>query len=273
VIPDATEGLDGPVYPANTEMSGSDMSGCQRNALYEPESVAMPPLWVVPVASFGLVIGMVSAADAQEMKFADCPAAVKKALQAEAKGAKIETVHKESEEDEETVFWADVAIGGRTYAIGVLEDGTLTEMNLAIEDKELPFERCPAPVQATFHREAFGEKVGAVGKDMKYGVMIYETLVHHNGKPYEIVVAEDGTLVEKVLVIDDEEVELAKCPTAVQATLHAHAKGGKIGVITRSTGIVRHTYEAEIEINAKVYSIEVGESGLLISKSLEAGEE
>ena len=233
----------------------------------------MQPLWVVTAASFGLVIGMASAADAQEVKFSDCPAAVKKTLQAEAKGAKIETVHKENDEDEETVYWADVAIGGRTYAIGVMEDGTLAEMNLAVEDEELPFERCPAAVQSTFRREAFGEKVGTVGKDMKYGVTIYESLVHHNGKPYEIVVAEDGTLVEKVLVIDDEEIELSKCPAAVQATLHAHAKDGTIGVITRSTGIGRHTFEAEVEINAKIYMIEVAESGLLISKSLEAGEE
>ena len=233
----------------------------------------MQSLWVVTAASFGLVIGMASAADAQEVKFSDCPAAVKKTLQAEAKGAKIETVHKESGEDDETVYWADVAIGGRTYAIGVLEDGTLTEMNLAVEEEELPFERCPAAVQATFRREAFGEKVGAVEKDMKYGVTIYESLIHHNGKPYEIVVAEDGTLVEKVLVIDDEEIELAKCPAAVQATLRAHAKGGTIGGITRSTGIGRHTYEAEVDIEAKIYMIEVAEGGLLLSKSLEAGEE
>ncbi len=233
----------------------------------------MQPLWFVPVASFGLVIGMASASDAQEVKFSECPAPVKKTLQAEAKGAKIEVVHKEKAEDEEAMYWAEVAIGGRTYAIGVLEDGTLAEMNLAVEEDELPFEKCPAPVQATFRREAFGEKINSVGKDVKYGVTIYEGLVHHNGKPYEIVVAEDGTLVEKVLVIDDEEIDLAKCPAAVQATLKAHAKGGTIEGITRSTGITRHTFEAEVQIDTKVYTIEVAESGLLISKSLEAGEE
>ena len=233
----------------------------------------MQPHWVVPVVSFGLAIGMASWADAQEMKFAECPAAVKKTLQAEAKGAKIESVHKESSEDEGTVFWADVTIAGKVYAIGVLEDGTLTEMNLNVEDKELPFDRCPAPVQATFRREAFGEKVTAIGKDMKYGVPIYESVVSHGGRSYEIVVAEDGTLVEKVLIIDDEEIELKQCPPAVQATLKAHAKDGSIGGITRSAGIGGQTYEAEIEIKTKVYSVEVAESGLLISKSLEAAQE
>ena len=195
---------------------------------------------------------------------------MRKTFEAETKGAKIENVNKEKDEDDETVYWADVALGGKTYAIGVLEDGTLTEMNLAVDDEEVPFERCPAAVQATFRSEAFGEKIDTVGKDMKYGVTIYEAVVEHKGKSYEIVVAEDGTLVEKVLVIDDEEVELAKCPAAVQTALREHAKGGTIGDITRSTGISRPTFEAEVEIKDKVYLIEVAETGLLISKSLEA---
>jgi len=233
----------------------------------------MQPLWVVTAASLGFVFGTASADDEPKLKLLDCPAAVRKTFQAEANGAKIENVHKEKDEDGETVYWADVAGGGGTYAIGVLEDGTLTEMNLAVDDAELPIDRCPAAVQATIRSEAFGEKVGAVGKDMKYGVTIYETAVVHQGKSYEIVVAEDGTLVEKVLVIDDEEVELAKCPAAVQATLHTHAKGGTIHDITRSTGISRHTFEAEVEIKGKVYLIDVAESGLLISKSLQAGED
>ncbi len=197
---------------------------------------------------------------------------MRKTIEAEAKGSRIETVHKEKEEDA-TLYWAEVTIGGKTYAIGVLEDGTLTEMNLAVDDDEVPLERCPAAVQATFRREAFGEKVEDVGKDMKYGVTIYETVVQHKGRSYEIVVAEDGTLVEKVLVIEDEEVELAKCPAAVQAALREHARGGTIGDVTRSTGIGRPTFEAEVKIKDKVYLIEVAENGLLISKSLEAGEE
>ncbi len=108
---------------------------------------------------------------------------------------------------------------------------------------------------------------------MKYGVTVYETAVSHKGKSYEIVVAEDGTLVEKVLVIEDEEIELAKCPVPVQTALREHAKGGMIGDVTRSTGISRPTFEAEVKIKDKVYLIEVAENGLLISKSLEAAEE
>jgi hypothetical protein len=232
----------------------------------------MLPLWFLTAALLSLGSGLAPPGDEQEVKFSDCPAAVRKTFQAEARGAQIQTVTKEKDE-EETVYWAEVAIRGRTYAIGVLEDGTLAEMNLAVDDEELPLDRCPAAVQATFRREAFGEKLGVVGRDRKYGVLVYETVVHHKGRSYEIVVAEDGTLVEKVLKIDDEPVELAQCPAPVQATLREHAKGGMIGDITRSTGIGPHTFEAEVQINRKIYSIEVDQSGLLISKSLQAGEE
>jgi hypothetical protein len=232
----------------------------------------MPKFWFATVGLLGLAFGGVAAGDEQEIKFAECPPAVKKTFEAEAKGAKIETVSKETDEDE-TIYWADVVLGGKTYAIGVLEDGTLSEMNLAVDEDEVPFERCPPAVQATFKSEAFGFRIDTVGKDMKYGITIYEAMVEHKGKSYEVVVAEDGTLVEKVLVIDDEEVELAACPAVVQVALREHSAGGTVGEITRSTGIGRHTYEAEVEIKGKVYLIEISETGLLISKSLEAVEE
>jgi len=233
----------------------------------------MQPLLVVPTALLGLLFVTGLSTLEQEVKFSDCPAAVRKALEAEAKGAKMDTVTKEKDDDDQTVYWVEVAVEGRTYAIGVLEDGTLTEMNLAVDDAELTFAKCPGAVQATILSEAFGEKVDAVGKDMKYGVTIYQTLVKHKDKSYQLVVAEDGTLVEKVLVVNDEDVTLDQCPPAVKVTLHEYAKGGKIGDITRSTGIIRHTFEAEVEIKGSVYLIEVSENGHLISKSLEAAEE
>jgi hypothetical protein len=244
-----------------------------RQALLEPEGFAMQPLWAVSAATLGLVLAVAPFGDDEKIKLSDCPAAVRKTLDLETKGAKIDSVTKEKNVDDETVYWAELAIGGKMYTIGVLDDGTLTEMNLAVDDEEVPLERCPALVQATLRHEAFGQRIGSVGKDMKYGVPIYQTVVPYRGHSYQIVVGEDGILVEKVLIIEDEEVELEKCPTAVQTALREHSDGGKIGQITRSTGIGKHTFEAEVEIKTKVYLIEVAESGFLIAKSLEAGKD
>jgi hypothetical protein len=233
----------------------------------------MQSFWVVIIAISSFVFGIASPGDDAEIKFSDCPAAVRRTFEADMKGAKIETVTKEKDEDAKTVYWADVVIGGKSYAMGVLENGTLSEINLVVDDDELPLDHCPSAVQTTIRSEAFGEKVDTVGRDMKYGVAIYQTVVGHKGKSYEIVVAEDGTLVEKVLIIEDENVKLASCPAAVRAALHDHAQGGEIGDITRSTGICQHTFEAEIKLKSRVYLVEVAESGLLISKSLEAVKE
>jgi hypothetical protein len=232
----------------------------------------MQRLCVVTAVFSGLFFGMASADD-QEIKLSDCPQAVRKTFQAEAKGAKIETVTREKEGDAEALYWAEVDLGGKAYEIGILEDGTLTEMNLAVGDEKIPLDHCPAAVQETFRSEALGEKVGEIGRDVKYGVTIYQTVVNHKGKSYAVVVADDGTLVEKVLVVNDLEVKLSDCPAVVRSSLHGHANGGEIGDITRSSGIVRPTFEAEVKIKDKVYLIEVDETGLLVSKSLEAGED
>src|SRR5581483_8451311 len=139
----------------------------------------MHSLWVVTAALVGLLGAATRSADEQEIKFSDCPAAVRKTFESEAKGAKIDTVSKETDEDDEAIYWADVVLGGRSYAIGVLQDGTLSEMNLAVDDNEVPLEQCPAVVQATFRSEASGARIESVGKDIKYGVPIYETVVEH----------------------------------------------------------------------------------------------
>ena len=230
----------------------------------------MHPISFVIAPLSGVVFGLVSLADDEEIKFADCPAAVRKTFQAEAKGFKIEAVTKEKDEENQTVYWAKVPIVGKAYDMGVLGDGTLKQINLAVDDEDLSLDRCPSGVQATFRSEAFGEKVEAVSRDVKYGLIIYETVIEHRGKSYEIVVAEDGTLVEKILVIDDEEIKLADCPPAVRTALHEYANGGEIGDITRSTGIGQNTFEAEVKIKDKVYLIEVAEGGHLITKSLES---
>lgn len=236
----------------------------------------MPPLRDVAAACGSVVLlALLAAAPpgiAQETRLADCPPAARKTLEAEAQGARITAVRKEQDGDE-TVYWADATIEGKTYAIGVLGDGTLVEMNLAVDGAELTLDRCPPAVQAGFRREAMGEKIEGVGKDMKYGTTVYETVVHHRGRAYELVVAEDGTLVEKVLVIDDEELTLDRCPAAVQAALKHHARNGAISDVTRSAGILHPTFEAEVQLKDRIYLIEVAENGRLISKSLEAGEE
>jgi hypothetical protein len=228
--------------------------------------------WVVIAASL-LVVPAWPGPDDVAMKFADCPAPVKKTLLAEAPDAKIETVTREHDDDNETIYWAEAVLAGKTYAIGVLADGTLSEMNLAFDDGEIPLDQAPESVRDSFKAEAFGQKVESVTRSMKYGVTLYEALVRHKDRSYQLAIAEDGTLFEKVLIIDDEEIDLEKCPGPVLVGFRRQAHGGAIHDVTRSTGILRPTYEASVEVKNKVYLVEVDEAGTLISKTLEAGED
>ena len=225
----------------------------------------------ITTAAIGLVlaavIGRGALGDETTLKFADCPESVRKAIELEAKGAKIDTVSKEAGEDGVTVYAANALVAGRHYRIRVDHDGQLVAMDLEVGDDEIKFSACPAAVRETFHREAKDARFDDMTRDIKYGIVIYEAVARLGGKDYSIVVAENGTLVEKMLVVAEDEIELSHCPAAVQAAMKEHARGGHVGAITRSTGIGGHVYEVEIEIEGKKFALEVTEGGALISKA------
>src|SRR5438132_9432578 len=103
--------------------------------------------------AFALTATLVAAGDdPPKIKFTECPAPVQKTLHDESKGAKIESVTKETENGA-TTYWASVVIGERSYEIGVDDKGTLTEMSLEVNDDELPLAKCPAAVQKALQKE------------------------------------------------------------------------------------------------------------------------
>lgn len=215
-----------------------------------------------------VIVGLVALADdPSPIKLADCPAAVKKTFEHEAKGSALENLEKFTE-DGVNSYEASTKLNGRLYRMRVDAQGLLIEIGLLVGEDEVKFSATPAAVQATFHKEAKDAKFETVVKDLKYGVPIFEAVVPLGGKDYSIVVAENGTLVEKMLVVAEDEIELSHCPAAVQHALKEHAAGGKIGPINRATGIGGHVFEADLEIKGRKYYIELTEGGGLISKAL-----
>jgi hypothetical protein len=221
----------------------------------------------------GLVLGALIAGPARgdetPLKLAECPAPVRNAFEREAPGAKVETVTKDATADGITTYAASVVLSGRHYHLSVDHDGHLIEIELETKDDEVKFAALPAPVKETFHREAKGVNFDEITKDLKYGVVIYESVAKIAGKDYAIVVAENGTLVEKSLVIGEDEVELPACPAAVQKAIKEHARGGKVGPITRLGGVGNgHIYETELEVDGGRFALAVTEAGTLISKAV-----
>jgi uncharacterized membrane protein YkoI len=71
----------------------------------------------------------------------------------------------------------------------------------AQEGKETPvaMNDVPASVRATLEREAAGGRVTEVEKEMKNGKTVYSADVTIGGKGWDIVVAEDGSVLSKEL--------------------------------------------------------------------------
>ena len=224
----------------------------------------MTALWI------GISLIGLARASAEEttVKFAECPALVRTTFEREAKESKIEVVTKDVSDDGVTVFGAGVVVAGRHYYLSVDHDGGLIDMELETRDEEVKFASLPAQVRETFHREAKEAKFNEVIKDLKYGVVIYESVGKVGGRDYSIIVAESGILVEKTIVMEEEEVELSSCPAAVQHAIKEHARGGEIGVVTRLGGIAGPVFETDVAIDGKQYSVVVTGAGALISKAV-----
>lgn len=151
----------------------------------------------------------------------------------------------------------------------------------AAEEKEVKVKLadCPAAVQKTLQREANGGTINEVDKELDDGKTIYEVDVKIDGKNYELTVAENGTLLGKVLDEDEEEEEkeeklkLSDCPEAVQKTLKREANSATIDAVDKETEDGKTVYETDVKIDGKNYEIKVAADGTLISKTLDDEDE
>jgi stress response protein YsnF len=142
-------------------------------------------------------------ASQRKLELGDCPAIVRNALLAEAKGAAIKTV---TQDVQEGVAWykTQVSIRGRHYDITVDEEGRLIEKVLGNEEeRKVKLSDCPEPVRQTLREEAEGAAIDTVEKDTQNGDVSYTAGVKIHGDHYTITVGHDGVLIEKRL--DEEE--------------------------------------------------------------------
>lgn len=228
------------------------------------------------VLAFGLAILAAAVAPAKgeesvDVELADCPAAVQKTLKEEARGGRIEAVSKETDEGK-TSYFADVVIGGKSYGISVAEDGVLNEFSFHVDDHQIGLTDCPEAVQKTIREAAKGAKIRDVSRELNLGVKVFTTEFESHGKRYKIMVTEDGTLTEKILLIEEDEIALSDCPAAVQKTFNDESKDGTLKALIRSSGIGKPVYMADLDIKGASYHLVVFEDGTLVSKTIEGSE-
>jgi hypothetical protein len=73
------------------------------------------------------------------------------------------------------------------------------------DEVKITVDQLPPAVKATLDHEANGGKIGDVDKETKDGKTAYEADVTIGDKPYEINIAEDGTLLKKKLDKEEDE--------------------------------------------------------------------
>ena len=219
-----------------------------------------------------------SAARADEvmLKLSACPAPVQQTFVAEAKGAHLENVAKETE-DEATIYGAFVTIGGKHYEITVDEDGTLIEKHLdeEIVESEVAFTSAPAAVQKTMRDEAEGADVGTLDKTSEGDKSYYEAGVVIQGQSYWIVVDQHGRLLEKRLgfEIEEDRIDFDEAPASVQKTFKRVAKNSDVDTLHKITENGKSEFDALVKIDGRQYAVRVGDEGALIEKLLDDTEE
>ena len=127
------------------------------------------------------------------------PAAVRKTLERECKGATIRDITKEVE-GEKTLYDFEVTREGRQFEFDIAANGEVLSREEQVELKQLP----PA-VRQTIERASKGGKLGTIMKGNEQGKTSYEAEITIKGKMTEIAVADNGKLITKAAEQEEEK--------------------------------------------------------------------
>lgn len=139
------------------------------------------------------------------------------------------------------------------------------------DEEKIQLAEAPAAVQKTLKREAGGADIKKVTREIEDGKATFEAEVKIEGVEYLIRVAADGTLLEKEIEDEDDEmpVKFVDLPASVQKALQREAPGAKLDTVEKLWREGRTLYEVDVAIDGKNYEIVVTAKGLLLWKKLD----
>lgn len=143
------------------------------------------------------------------------------------------------------------------------------ETKEALEPGIIKFTSAPAAVQKTFKEEVKGGKIELLGKGMNEKGAFYKALIGFGANNYEVAVAENGTLLEKILQMSTDQIAVEDCPAPVMKTLKEEARGAKIETIEQVAEGKRLHFVVNVVVQKVKYQIIVMDDGTLISKVID----
>jgi hypothetical protein len=127
-------------------------------------------------------------------------------------------------------------------------------VELSAADKKIQRKDLPVAVQRTVQsEEAAGAKIVGLATEVEGGRTMYEIETTVHGHTRDLLVAEDGQIVET-----EEETSIDVVPAAVKNALEARGRVGKVETVTKGKTV---TYEAVVEKNGKKTEVAVNPLG------------
>jgi uncharacterized protein YxeA len=142
-------------------------------------------------------------------------------------------------------------------AVTLVAAGLATASANYAQEKKIKREELPAAVEKTVVEQSKGATVKGFSKEIEKGKTYFEAELVVNGHGKDIVIDENGKVVEV-----EEEVALDSLPAAVREGLERAAGSGKISKVESLTkGGKLVAYEAVVKTAGKRSEIQVGPDG------------
>lgn len=142
-----------------------------------------------------------------------------------------------------------------------------------VKDSDVPppgtikFATAPAAVQKTFKAETKDAKIELLGKGtLENKVNFYRAIVPVGTNDYDMAVAENGQILEKMMHPSRSEVKFEECPAVVQKAVKEEIKGAKVEAVERVTAGKRADYIMDVIAGKVRYMVTFTEDGTLMSK-------
>ncbi|UCD30125.1 MAG: PepSY-like domain-containing protein, partial [Planctomycetota bacterium] len=192
------------------------------------------------------------------------PAAVKATILAEAQGADIQEIERETKNGK-TVYEAEWNLDGKEIEIKVAEDGTLLKREMGDDEEEenISLDQLPAEVREALLKLAGNAQITEVEREQKHGIVLYQAEWGANGHESEATVTADGVLVEL-----EQELDAKDVPAAVKA---AAAKNFPPGVKLEYEKKMIVMYEVEAKVDGKEKEIMITPVGKVLDHKKHSG--
>jgi uncharacterized membrane protein YkoI len=219
------------------------------------------------------LMGGTLAARADKVPLAQVPAAVQKAIKAQAQGETVQDVERETQNGQ-NVYEAEFKREGINRRVKFAEDGSvLPNGNAAGAFKTEPtvaLNQLPTAVQKTIREQQAGRTVEDIDKETWNGQTVYEVEFKERGPNSRIHIAPDGTLVmDKPGAVKSmfKGTQLSDTPKPVQAAVKRLAGSAEIADVDKETWQGRPAYEVEISREGMNREILLAEDGSLLRDS------